>query len=229
MPETLSITFDALRRELGRFLGFRIGTNDSVTSWSDEQIQDVNDIIKSGLRLVYWPVIASEQGSTVYQWSFLKKRSTITLVVGTFAYDLPTDYGGMISWPTFPAGSNKRILERQSEEDLVTLYAKNDQSGVPVYGAVRAKDTTYNSATSYELLVYPRPLEAATLSFRYVLDPPMLADDNQIPLGGPQLSMALLEACLSEAEKMLGDTEGLHYKKFQEALSRCIQYDQQFE
>ena len=229
MPETLSITFDALRRELGRFLGFRIGTNDSVADWSAEQIGDVNDIIKSGLRLVYWPLIPGEQGANVYQWSFLKKRATLALVAGTNTYDLPADYNGMISWPTFPAGSNKRILERNSEEDIVTLYAKNDVSGVPVYCAVRAKDTAYNALTSYELLVYPRPLEAGTLSFRYTLDPPMLADDNQIPLGGAQLSLALLEGCLSEAEKTLGDTEGLHYKKFQEALARCIQYDQQFE
>lgn len=229
MPETLSLTFDSIRRELGRFLGFRVGTNDAVTAWSAEQIGDVKDIIKSGLRITYWPVIASEKGSTAYQWSFLKKRSTITLAAGTNAYDLPADYSGMITWPTFPAGSNKRILERNSEEDLVALYAKNDQSGVPVYCAVRAKETAYNGLTSYELLVYPRPLEAGTLSFRYLLDPPMLDDDNQIPLGGPQLSMALLEACLSEAEKTLGDTEGLHYKKFQEALARCIQYDQQFE
>lgn len=229
MPDTLSLTFDSLRRELGRFLGFRIGTNDSVSAWSAEQISDVNDIIKSGLRLTYWPVIQTEQGASVYQWSFLKKRSTISLAPGTNTYDLPADYNGMITWPTYPEGSGKRIFERQREDDLVALYAKNDQSGVPVYCAVRAKETAYNGTTGYEMLVYPRPLEAATISFRYILDPPMLADDNQIPLGGPQLSMALLEACLSEAEKTLGDVEAIHYKKFQESIARCIKYDQQFE
>jgi hypothetical protein len=220
MPESLSITYDELRTEIGRFLGFR-----SVEDWSDEQSGDVHDIIKSGLRKFYWPVVGGEKGPEIHQWSFLKTRGSISIVTGTHTYDLASDFGSMISGPTFPEGSGKRIIEIVPEEDLIALLSKVSLQGTPSYAAVRSKFPAINEESESEIIFYPIPLLNDTLSYRYMIDPPMLSTDNPIPLGGPFVSLAILEACLCEAEKTLGDTEGLHAKKFQEALMVCIAFD----
>lgn len=67
---TLSLTYDDLRRELGRFLGFgRHPAGDgSLQGWSADQVADSEDILKAAGRLIY----------AAHRWSFLFPLNTFT-------------------------------------------------------------------------------------------------------------------------------------------------------
>lgn len=68
---TLSLTYADLRREIGRDLGFgRFPAGDgTVQGWEPDQVQDVEDILKSTARLVYYP--EPLDGRPQHRWSFL--------------------------------------------------------------------------------------------------------------------------------------------------------------
>lgn len=216
----LSIDYNTLRREIGRFLNLG---RDPDNDWSSQQASDVADIIRSGLRRVYWPpLLPAPEGrpqQPQHAWSFLRPVSTLDVKAGVSTYTLPEDFSGMLSGATFAGGSADVV----PEEQIRSLAAR---SGTPIYCAVRPRPITDGSIeTAYEILLYPTPSADLTASFRYTRNPPEISADNPYPLGGPKLSELILESCLAAAEKTLEDTEGIHAKRFMECLVAAISQD----
>jgi len=72
----LSLGFKALKVEIADFLGMGRNSEGDGSDWSTEEINQINSVVRSGLRRVYYPV--RPDGST-HRWSFLWPTTTLTL------------------------------------------------------------------------------------------------------------------------------------------------------
>lgn len=216
---SLRLTYDVLRREVGRFLGF----GRDYAQWSSDDTADVADIISSGLRAFYWPSV----GDSRYTWSFLKRSATITTASGTRVYDLPVDFSGSLNDFTYDPDAGTLRLAKAEEQEIRSLHAFGSISGKPQYFAVRAKDGELNTETQYEVLLWPVPDGTYTLSYRYAIEPPTLNEQNIYPLGNAAHSECILEACLAAAEKTMTpeSTSGFHQQRFAECLAASVKLD----
>lgn len=206
----LAVTYDSLRRELGRFLG--IGRD--YTLWTEDQESDCEDIIASGLREFYFPV--SDSG---YVWSFLREVGRTRLETDKTIYGLPDDFMGLLSPLTFAASVGNRAVERISDDHMRSMQAREEATGAPVYFSLRVKDG------NYFLVVFPSPDKAYELEFQYAIAPVGLSDESPVPRGATLHAEAILEAILAAAEKTLDDTEQVHAKRFAERLAASIAID----
>ena len=161
----LSVTYDDLRREIGRHLGW----GRDPDSWADDQQTDCDDIIARGLRSFYYPRPAEGQGQHI--WTFLRRVESIALAASTRSYDLPDDFGGSATDLTFADGSKNKPATQVSEEHIRALYAQSVATGTPKYFAIRVRSNVGTSGTAYELLVSPIPDTAYTVQVRYAITP----------------------------------------------------------
>ena len=227
----LSITYDELRREIGKFLNY--GRDPSL--WTGDKAYratDVADVIRAGARRFYWPMIPVQKfkdGPVTqerYVWSFMSVNDTLDLVVGESTYTLPAGVTDIISETfSYESGSNLARIARIDNNDISAIKSASAMVGDPRYYAIRTRPVGPNGVTSYEVEFYPTPNAARTVSYTGSISPPDLDEDNVYHLGGPQYSAAFLEACLAEAEKALDDLEGLHEKRFRELLAAAIELD----
>jgi len=215
---SLQISYDELRREIGRFLGYDRDPDD----WESAQTTDVTDILKSGLRNFYWPNIGEQR----YVWSFLRKLDTIETAADTSSYLLAADFEGGLEGFTFSSNSSRRWVSRTSELELRALLSHSYKSGVPEYCALRAVQPESGEHMRYEVLLYPVPDAVYTLAYRYAIGPSELSDSNPYHLGGAVHSECVLEACLAAAEKVMQpETQPVHLPRFQECLQASIKID----
>lgn len=219
-PLTLEITYDQLRREIGRYLG--AGRSPS-SDFDADDTTDVEDILASGLRKFYWPPPIENANS--HTWSFLSPVSTLDIASGQEVYQLPEDFSGTISGAfCFAEDVENRQLSRASERGITALYARADRDGTPQYFALRTKQA--EGRTRYELVLYPKPDASYTLSYRYPVEPGTIHEHNEKPLGGAVHAETILEACLAAAEEKLEDGgQEMHQKLFLERLATSIRID----
>lgn len=223
MESTLSISRADLLSETGRFLGW--GRDPS--QWSDDQTQDVDQIVASGLRQFYNPPPLPGESSS-YDWSFLKPRIVLPLPSGVSTILLPEDFGGVegtitvvginvVQWPLKPTSIG--YIEQ--------AYAQIQQStGRPLMAATRPrKETTQASGQRWELMVYPLPDQDYNLQFSYYFYPNRLNEQHPYPYGGMMHAETIREACLMAAEVFLDDAQGNHQSKFLERLAASISMD----
>ena len=224
----LSITYAQIARAVAVFAGW---DRDSA-QWTTDQTTDFGDILASGLRNFYFPP-SPEAGEPRYEWSFLRKSATLSLVAGDYDYDLPDDCTGIIldDSLTFSAASGLRRLVKVPEWHLRALQAKSSTtSGTPQYFAVRPKTHAPTTGLRYEVVLYPTPSASATISYRYVLAPDTLTATNQYFYGGAMHSETLLESVLAAAEYRLDDDpQGLHQQRFQQLLGVSIRADREIK
>lgn len=217
---SLSVTYSSLRSDVGRFLGYGRDPDD----WTTDQVDDVEECLKVGLRQFYWPV--SEGGR--YTWSFLRPLNVLVTESGTSTYDLPDDFGGMLGDGfSFPDGSRELPIGMCNEHEIRRRLAADDTTSVPKYAAIRVKTQNPGQAERYEVVFSPIPDATYTLSYRYSIQPGALDYSNDTPLGGEQHAETIRESCLSAAEAILDDTEGVHTQRFARQLATSIGIDRE--
>jgi hypothetical protein len=218
---SLALNYDRLRREIGRHLGW----GRDADSWEPDEQSDCDDIIASGLARFYYPKPA--EGQSQHLWTFLRRVADVSLSADVRSYDLPADFGGSATDMTFADGTKKQPATQVSEEHIRAVYSRSVATGTPKYFAVRVRSEVGTPGTAYELLVSPIPDTTYSVQVRYAITPQTLSSSNPHPLGGPQHSQTIIEACLAAAEETLGDTEGIHANRFAALLAISISLDQQ--
>lgn len=73
---TLSMNFDDLAAEIGRFLGY----GGTAGNWSADELAQIDSYIQAGLRRFYVPPRLPRE-NTPHEWSFLKPVETVVLYV----------------------------------------------------------------------------------------------------------------------------------------------------
>lgn len=217
----LKISYDELRRQVGRHLGF----DRNPSNWDATESQDIADVIRGGQGHFYWPPAVGEGPS--HRWSFLCERETLTLASGDYQYDLPSDFVRLCSPVTYSYNDGRGRVAGTGDAEMRSLLSSDARQGLPRYCSIRAKE---QATPGYEILFFPVPDQALTVEFLYEKTPAYLEDANQYHLGPAAHSELLLSACLMEADKMFnGETiapdGGLHAQRFFRQLAASVAID----
>jgi len=217
---SLSIGVTDLRAEVGYFLGY----GRASASWTAAQLAEINSIVQSGVRRVYYPPAISAEVSG-YEWSWLRPTKTLSITANDGDYDLPDDFGRLIGAFHYGADEYRASVVVVSVGKLLAMRAASALSDLPRYAAIRYKESTGASGQRQEVLFYPEPNEAKTLSYEYEAYSGQLTDANPYPLGGMQLAELYTESCLAVAEARINDEIGQHAQQYQALLVDAISRD----
>ena len=220
---SLQITYDDLRRYVGRF----IGATRTPSALTGADSTDVEDCLESGLRNFYWPEIGGTEDR--FCWSFLRREGTLSLLPEKQSYGLPEDFSRMITKLNYGKGLGKSPIGVVSEGEIAALTAVDGKSADAQYCVIRATsaEQSENSRTLYQAHLYPIPISSEDVTFTYSFEPPSVDSDNIHPLGGAMHAETIKEACLSSAEEIINPEaeEGVHTKKFRKLLEASMNSD----
>lgn len=217
--DDLNVTKAYLKRLVGREFGFGAASD----IWSQSQTAQVDEALRTGLRMFYSPPILPGERNG-HEWSFLVGLGHIDLVASQTEYDLPEDFARLHDNLTYEPdttgyyGSIRIVGEHQIRELLQTSQA----SYRPTMAAVRPKET---KPTRWQVLFYPKPEAAYRLDFRYDRNPSLLSDDKALPLGGQPHAQTVVDACLAAVESMQSKSDTARYSRFMERLASSISHD----
>ena len=217
---SLSIGVADLREEVGFFLGYGSASG----SWSAAQLAEINKVVKSGVRRVYYPPAVSPE-TTGYEWSFLRPWTTLALVADDYDYDLPDDFGRLLGQFHYDKEIYLPSIPEISVAQLLELRANSYVSGDPEFCAVRYKSSDGSAGQRHEVLFSPVPNTDRTLHYQYEAYQGELTDDYPYPLGGMQLAELYIESCLAVAEQRPNDAPGLHSQMFERLLIDAVMRD----
>lgn len=161
--EALNADYDNLRRSIGRFLGY----DRAPASWTADQIQDVADIIRSGLsRVLTPPPLPGERYG--HEWSFMRPKTTMTLSA-PYSTGTVTVASGVVTLasgtaPSWTAGAQMAVSGANytvSTRDGDTQWTLTDTT------------VTVAAGTSYELsrTTYDLPTDFAMFEGELTYDP----------------------------------------------------------
>ncbi|MEM7820008.1 MAG: hypothetical protein QW761_00170 [Candidatus Aenigmatarchaeota archaeon] len=220
---SLEVSFDDLRRELGRFLGWSRDPN----KWSSDQKLDAEDIIRSALRRVYWPTDVN-LGQVDHAWSFLESTVELNLNPSQTTYELPDDFEDIVGPWYFRDRAAYGPIKVIPPSMFLQRRSQYRQTGIPMYAAFFANSGT-SRRMKWTVMFYPSPSESVVVWARYHISPGVLLDVNsqerKYPLGGPHMAELFVEAVLAVAEEKLMDLPGIHSQQFQLMLASAIKRD----
>lgn len=188
-----------------------MGLGRDTADWDTTNESDVQDIVRSGLRSFYYPVVDGK----LFVWSFLRKRGALTTVSGTYRYSAPADFGNTVASVYSVADGTLSPLSRIGALDVLSLLGCNYASGSPAY---YAREST-------EFLLYPVPDAVYSLEYVYSVEPII---DEAAPLpGGTVHAETILKAVLAAGERTLRPEEapGIHAKDFERLLAASVLAD----
>ena len=221
---TLTVDFHYIRRQVGEYLEITM----SQEEWDAEQNEVINDVIKDGLQLYYYPPLV-ENDQTVHEWTFMRPSVKLTTVADQRRYPLPDSFerlignitrGGTDSTSYFP-------ISLTSASRLRALDALERTTGYPQYCAIEPADSTGDAPQTLILALHPTPDAAYVLELQYQAMGVMIDSDHPYPLGGQAHGPGILYACLAVAEfRKIGDQGPMH-AKFMQTLAANVARDRQ--
>lgn len=217
---TLSISYADLLAEVGGFLGYGVDS----TAWSAVKLAEVDRYIQSGIRQFYYPpAIAGIPAG--YEWSFLNPAAEIVTTEDVESQVLPDDFSRITGQLHFAASLNQAPVIIVSEGQMLALQGRVTSTDKPKCAAVRAQESDGTTGQRLEIVWWPTPNDAYTLTYRYEAYSGKLTAAKPYPLGGMKHSELIIESCLAVAEQRANDERGAHTDRFAEMLVAGIQLD----
>jgi len=219
----LSTGYSDLTAIVGRFLGY----GSTSGNWSTAQNNEIDEYVQSGVRRVYYPPAIPNlpQDMIGYEWSWLRPTTTLAITSGTSDYDLPDDVGRIVGCFYYPEDEFKTSIQEVSVGRILAHRASENLSGYPREFATRFKTEDRTTGSRQEVLFYPEPDDAWTLSYEYEAYSGTLSDSYPYPLGGMKLSELYIESCLAVAESRANEETGVHTANFLSLLVDQIMRD----
>lgn len=228
MPEsTLALTYEELQSETGRFLGFGGGTEESDSAWTTRQTTAINNAVKAGIRMFYFPAPLPGDAAA-YDWSFMRPSRNIAFASGASSAELPDDFGGMEgSVQLVNANRTFTTVPQTNEQRLNVMYASfPDVTGQPQWCAVRLPATTSQTkGQRANLYIYPIADQDYTLQIQYYILPDALSTTFPYALGGATHAETIKAACLAAAELDQNYQRGVRYEQFVERMRASVSLD----
>lgn len=213
--------------EIGNYLQM----NYDSSTWDHNDKFKVNSIIQSGYQQFCFPaplsrMVEKTEGDSTerkkealrkapHQWTFLNPISEIEFAADQDTFTMPKNFAHILGDLTNSDGRVSVVGEAQ----LRSVIAQDPKSGTPEYVALRPNNK------DWEMIVYPKPDEDKTYSYRYTIKPEPLGEENQTPLGGIQHADTLLHSCLVVAAEREGKDVSLPFERYQDRLSASIHLD----
>lgn len=222
MESTLGLTFDDIRQRIADNGGYGMDSAD----WDTDQTARINTCLKGGLRRFYHSPIIPKIGRA-HQWSFLRPTTTMATVADQEDYDLPVWFGGMDGPFVYDNQSLYQVIKICGEGQIRELRSGTSTTGVPMLAAIRPKASVGATSQRQEVLFWPTPDAAYTLSYRYVAAPDSIEADHPYPLGGEKHAETIIASCLSWWEENYDDAPGVHTARYQQLLNTSFSLDAQ--
>ncbi len=207
----MTVTYPQLQKIVGRqFFGKRSG-------YSAAETNDMDDIIKSGLQMVY----------RAHHWSFLRPTTTITTEADENTYDLPAGFDGiddnLLTWPEGEGYYAPVPIVPWS--DIRRRRTEDDNTRRPECAAIVAATYDATAGSKRQLELFPTPDDVYVLSAVMRLRWTMIDAANPYPIGGEIVAEAITLACLAAGERWLDDKQGVHHEAYLGALEAAIRQD----
>lgn len=194
---TLGLGYDGYYERIRRYLGYPATPN------ADDEA-DIHECMDDGLFNFY----------NAHTWSFLRKRTTIATVASDYDLDLPADFavlvGGMLH---YAADSQYGAVTLTSVDEIDSMRMATNGTNRPLYCAIHAKESTQAAVQQLEILFYPTPDAAYTLTYQYELKRYQIRTETPYPLGNEVHTQTILEAMLCEAELKKNGEIGVHHAR----------------
>lgn len=247
MPEpTLALTFQDLQIRVAEFLGVASygsdGTGAAAVPTGTADLELVKRLVNDGYRRFLtskrnwnWitPVIQITFDPDGTSNNTVDDSTSSSSIPRAARYYMPPGfYGDMISNFTYsPAGPRVRI-ENCDEGKIRALHTStNAATGDPFLCALRRLPDVGNLINAegrmWELVVYPTPGTAYTVTGKIRIFPNKLVNDNERHAAGFVFDEAIVNACLAEAERQRHDMMGERWEIWLESLQRALAIDSQ--
>jgi hypothetical protein len=214
MPVSMQYSYSELYNRVSKYLG-TYGSSGPDTDGTTE----AKEFVKSGyLRFL-----------TAYDWTFRRRYASLSFESGVYEYDLPQDFGGLRTPFQFTAQTGYPPMEERAEAEIMELRGYGENSSYPQYYAVRSGKYAPETGQVYEIIVWPTPDSTYTAYYSYYYMPPMMSNDNDVPMGGAEHSEAILKYCLMVAEEEGDEQPGPQAAAAQTLLADSIRIDKRRE
>jgi hypothetical protein len=227
---TLNLKLDDLRKKLGRFAGW----TSTPESWSEEELDIINDAVASGLRRFYFPMPVDQPTMAGYEWSFLRPIISLDFAINTNTITLPDQYVGMAGTRCTlqPSGTQAQPYEIKwtNEGKIRELYSITPTLiGPPMYVTLLStQGVAPRRGQVFQLYFFPVADQEYTVQTSVTMAPDALTENSPYAWGGPAHAETILESCLAIMEERLDDQlqgSGPHSQAFQARLLASIVMD----
>ena len=140
-------------------------------------------------------------------------------------YDLPDNHGGIEGKLTFESSNSKPDILIVGEGRIRSLRNSLTSRSNPYYAAVRPKTTDGALGQRFEIMFFPIPDDAYTLSYKMMVLASALTSDIEYPYGGAIHANTIEASCLAAAEMQEDEKKGAQWGYFMERLTASIQLD----
>ena len=218
--DTLAVTYSDLAKSVAKFLGY------DHANLTDEQKDEVDCIIQSGVRNFYYPP-AMDGVDPNFEWSFLKMAGSVVTAPGVSEYLLPDGFNRFSGAIIIKDAENFQFRTAfiVPYGNVKSMLDNGHRTGVPHYAASLGVNQYGEKGQLRKLYLYPVPDAAYTLDFSADMDFGRLSDENPFPLGGAMYAELLRESCLAVAERDTNDEEGIHLAAFNRLIVSTIARD----
>ncbi len=214
-----------LMNGVGHYLGYNEETDPlgTLSFWDADQLADVKRAVNSGYSQFLYPPAIDEEKKP-YEWSFMSPSAALAFVSGVQKVDLALDFGGVLFGATLDF--EKRRLQVISEDHFNSLTGGNSSTTGEIQYVAALRPVQFGALeVAWELGVYPTPTVDRIVRFRYMREPLMLDDTEEIPWGGDKHSETIMQSCLAAAELAQDDEHGVHWARFLQRLSFSVAID----
>lgn len=227
MQEGLVLTWDDLKSAVGFELG--LCPTRVVADMSDNDRKTVETLVNEGLRIFYYTAPLPGM-SKAHEWSFLRPIRDLITVSGTYAYDLPSDFGGFDGDMLISSSSALYCpLQNTGIGQIMRMQAINPGlTAQPTFYAETPKAVTGAAEQGFAVWLHPTPGAVYTIRYRFRVNPNKLTSSRPYPYGGAAHSQTILASCLAVAERRMNNGQTVdRQQEFLERLSGSISQDQE--
>lgn len=165
---------------------------------------------------------------TKADWTCLHPPATLSITTGsTGDFDLPAGFAYMESGPIFHAADSGLLSVKQSTPgEILAKRAQGTSGSYPLLWAIRAKTFTNTTGQRWQLMTWPTPGVAVTVTYQFKSDPADMSNDAEYPVGGLAFNLAVRAFALKHAEFDKSQADGPRARQAQEALLSALLEDE---
>lgn len=214
---SLRLTFSDVYKEVADIMGY--GSNPT-----GQDLIDVKKIVMRAYRRWLMPIDSST--GRLYQWSFLRQTSTLTITNNVDTYTLPSGFGSLET----PFTHTSPLSYNPVQKSLDFIYQQKSAytgTSVPLYFALKSGNYDQVNGQKWEVIFCPIPNGEYEYYYVYNIVPQMLVEDNDYFIGSELGSETILQLALATAETQKNNIIGVHNQLADVMLQQAIGADKQ--
>ena len=207
---SLQLSFAELYNGVSKYSGVYGSSGASGTD-----LTDAKDMVNAAYRRML----------LAHKWTFLTPTRQIVTISGTWQYELPADFVRIKGVFRYSSADSYPPLRERLYEQIEEFRAVTDTTGYPTYYAIVAGEYKAETGQRWTVALFPTPDAAYTLYYSPEVWPARMVNDSDLHIGGPDVSEALKELAIAQAEAELDEMsaeQSVHEKKAGQLLIQAV-------